>query len=117
MKVISKAPIYYNAGGGDAAAKAGLITAGIGAAATLGSSLASRQKRPLSDIEQRCGKKPVFGFTQKGKDWKKCAESGTLPAAPITTPTQSKSNTKWILIGLGALVLLGGTVYLIRRNG
>jgi len=58
----------------DEAGKVALITAGIGGATALVSSLAQKQKRPLSAVEQVCGKKPLIGKGKK-QSWQNCASS------------------------------------------
>jgi len=87
--------------------------AAIGAAATgaiaLGTALAQRGRRELSEVEQRCGKKP------KGKkakqDWEKCAASQPNTNTPPTTnntqqPSAMSKNTKIALIAGGSLLVI-----------
>jgi hypothetical protein len=105
MRIITNNEVYHNA---DAAGKAELITAGIGAAATIGAALASRQKQS-TDVEQRCGKKPLlFGKAQ----WQDCAnkQPGTK-AQPTASKPQKKSKTLLYVGIVGGVLLVGGLIY------
>ncbi len=111
--------IYSNASGDDkSAAKIGAITAGIGAAATLGAALANRQRKPLSDVETKCGKKPMFGFGKKGKDWQKCVSSiqpQTQQQKPILTQQQKKNTMLYVSVGIAIIAIVGLVIYLKKK--
>ncbi len=89
--------------------------AAIGAAATgaiaIGTALAQRGRRELSDVEQRCGKKPR---SKKAKEaWEKCVASqpvaNTTQTSPTNEPKQPTSmskNTKIALIAGGSLLVI-----------
>jgi hypothetical protein len=145
-KKISNADFYYNADDtlptdpfsyaddySNNDGKAAAITAGIGAAATLGAALAARQKAPLSEAENKCGKRPKIGKKRKQR-WQDCAdkfnqqsESGRMmnpalmnPAPPVVTlppPPPPKKNTM-LYVGLGvvALAVVGYFVYKSRTK-
>lgn len=96
--------------------------AAIGAAATgaiaIGTALAQRGRRELSEVEQRCGKKP------KGKkareQWEKCAStpSNTNTTAPIDTSKQQNTmskNTKIALIVGGSLLVIGVITFAVLK--
>jgi len=101
--------------------------AAIGAAATgavaIGTALAQRPRREMSDIEKRCGKKGRRG-KKAAAEWEKCAASqpntNTLP--PIDTTKQSNTmskNTKIALIiggSLLGLVVLTVAVIKLRKK-
>jgi hypothetical protein len=143
-KKISNADFYYNADDtlptdpfsyADEAGKAAAITAGVGAAATLGAALASRQKAPLSEVENKCGKRPKIGKKKKAQ-WQECANKfsssesqnrminpaliPSLPSTPVTpvaTTTDTNKN-KMLYVGLGvvALAVVGYFVYKSRTK-
>lgn len=122
MNVITNSPIIYsNADGDNKAAKLGAVTAGIGALAGIGAALANRGRRPLSEIEMKCGKKPMLRFTKKGKAWAECSKG--MSSAPVqqtpqaqVTPQPPKKNTMlYVGIGVGVIALVGLVIYLKRR--
>lgn len=141
-KKISNADFYYNADDtlptdafsyADEAGKAAAITAGVGAAATLGAALASRQKAPLSEVENKCGKRPKIGKKKKAQ-WQECANKFSSsesqnrmmnpdlmnPAPPVVTspPPPSPKNNTMLYVGLGvvALAVVGYFVYKSRTK-
>lgn len=122
MNVITNSPIIYSNGDGDnKAAKLGAVTAGIGALAGVGSALANRGRRPLSDIETKCGKKPLLGFTKKGKAWAECSKGMSsapiqqTPQVQVTPPPPKKNTMLYVGIGVGVIALVGLVIYLKRR--
>lgn len=103
MEIITNREIEYsNTDGG----KAALATAGIGAVAALGSGLLSRQKT-LSEVEQKCGKRPLIKG-KKRNEWQKCADKANQPPPPITIPVDNskKPMSKGLKMGL----IIGGSV-------
>lgn len=140
---VSGADLYYNADDtlpGDAfsylddAGKAAAVTAGLGAASTLGAALASRQKAPLSEVEMKCGKRPKVGKKKK-QAWRECSNKfadsqsqsrmmnpdllpPTTPVSPTTTTTTDAGKNKMLYIGLGvvAVALIGFFVYKSRTK-
>lgn len=122
MNIITNKPIIFsNAEGGnpDAIKAAGDVLTGIG------TTLAARQ-RTLTDVEQRCGKKPV-GKKQRAI-WQKCVDAnGGLAMQPTTPPAQEQplpdANTKQPMskgmkIGLiaGGVVVLGIIGFVIYKS-
>jgi hypothetical protein len=122
MEIITNRDIEYS---NVDAGKAALATAGIGAAAALGSGLLSRQKT-LSEVEQKCGKRPAF----KGKKrdaWQKCVDKANQPTSAqmptINTQGNSKKpmnkNLKLGLIIGGSLLgvaLIGLVIYKMKKK-
>jgi hypothetical protein len=93
----------------------------IGAAATgaiaIGTALAQRGRRELSDVEKRCGKKP------KGKkgaaEWEKCAASQpntTTPTDENKQNTTMSKNTKIALIAGGSLLVITVITLIILKR-
>jgi len=122
MNVITNSPIIYsNADGDNKAAKLGAVTAGIGALAGVGAALANRGRKPLSEIEMKCGKKPKLGFTKKGKAWAECSKGMSsapvqqTPQAQVTPPPPKKKIMLYVGIGVGVIALVGLVIYLKRR--
>lgn len=97
-----------------------MATAGVAAAAPIVSSIASRGRRPLSEIEQKCGKKPLLKGGKKGKQWQQCADTfNAQQSAVVQQQQQQVSSNKTMLyvgVGLGAVALIGLVIYLKRRN-
>jgi flagellar biosynthesis/type III secretory pathway M-ring protein FliF/YscJ len=96
--------------------------AAIGAAATgavaIGTALAQRGRRELSEVEQRCGKKPRG---KKAKEqWEKCAltPQTTNQTPPIDTTKQTNTmskNTKIALIVGGSLLVIGIITFAVLK--
>jgi len=97
----------------DEAGKVALITAGIGGATALVSSLAQKQKRPLSAVEQVCGKKPLIGKGKK-QSWQNCASSLLPKDKPTPTQTNKKDNKMLYIIG-GSILGLGIVAFTIYK--
>jgi hypothetical protein len=104
--------------------KAAAITAGIGAAAGIGTALLNKPKAPLTDIEMKCGKMPKVGRKRK-QNWRDCAAKYQTPAGadvsrlaaptfvppvlPPTPPADDKKNRNIIIgVSIAAVVLVGG---------
>jgi hypothetical protein len=122
MNIITDKPVIFsNAEGAnpDAIKAAGDVLTGIG------TTLAARQ-RPLTEVEQRCGKKPV-GKKQRAI-WQKCVDAnGGLAMQPTTPPVQEQpipdANTKQPMskgmktgLIVGGVVLLGVIGFLIYKS-
>jgi hypothetical protein len=119
MKVITRNPILYSNAEGDGD-KIAAVTAGVTALAGLGAALASRGRKPLSEIETKCGKKPLLGFTKKGKAWAECSQkmsTANTQQAPLDVQPKKKNTILYIGIGVGVLALVGLVIYLKRGNG
>tara|TARA_R110000868_G_scaffold188012_1_gene430775 strand:+ start:1120 stop:1458 length:339 start_codon:yes stop_codon:yes gene_type:complete len=112
MNVITDNPIIYSN------VDANVVAAGLGAVGSLGAGLANRQRRPLSAIEMKCGKKPLLGFTKKGKAWKDCSSKEMNNVAQqeqlATQPKKSKT-ILYVGIAVGVVALVGLVIYLKRR--
>jgi hypothetical protein len=117
MRVITNREIYHNLSDG---AKAGIAT-GITALTALGVAAAGKPKT-LSEIEQKCGKKPLFGKNRKAQ-WEQCASSQNSPINPTnqTNPTiqnqpMSKNLKIGLIIGSGLFIaaIIGYVIY--KRN-
>jgi len=113
MNVITDNPIIYSN-----FVDPSIVAAGIGAAGAVGTGLANRQKRPLSAIEMKCGKKPLLGFTKKGKAWKDCSSKTMNNAAQqeqLTTQPKKSKTILYVGIAVGVVALVGLVIYLKRR--
>lgn len=105
---------YYNL---DDAQKAAIGTAAAGALA-IGTALAQRPGRELSEVEKRCGKK---GRGKKAKEqWDKCAsqQPNTNTSAPIDKtkePNLMSKNTKIALIVGGSLLVIGVITFVVLK--
>ena len=83
----------------------------------VGSSLAQRQKS-LSEVEQKCGKKPVLPGKRLNK-WNECAiEYAKASSAPVPTIVAPAASTEkktptwvWILAGVVGLGAIGFIAY------
>ena len=121
MQVFTTRQVFYS--NLDDAGKAAAVTAGVGAAATLGAALAQRQKRPLSEVEQKCGKKPLFGKKKK-QAWQDCVnktnEAVKAPASAINPPPPSAGNKNKTLIiasiSVVVLAVVGVVIYKMRKT-
>jgi LPXTG-motif cell wall-anchored protein len=99
-------------------------TAGVAAAAPIVSSIASRGRRPLSEIEQKCGKKPLIKRGKKGKQWQQCADTYNAQQSTVVQQQQQQqqqqtSSNKTMLyvgVGLGVAALVGLVIYLKRKK-
>lgn len=117
----------YSGGDGNAG-KAALLTTGIGGAVALGTALIGKNKQ-LTDVEQKCGKRPKIGRKKK-EAWQKCADeqntrapqkpTGTDTTAGTQTNTQTQQGmSKGMKIGLivGGVVVVGLVLVLVlKRN-
>jgi hypothetical protein len=90
--------------------KAAIGTAAAGAVA-IGTALAQRPRKELSEVEKRCGKKGRRG-KKAAAEWEKCAASqpntNTTPTPPTNDPKPSamSKNTKIALIAGGSLLVI-----------
>ena len=125
MKVLTEAPIYYNAEGDAPTTKFGKFLEGAGKLATgVQGALpyaAQFANRPKTDIKQACGRKPLFGKNKAR--WQKCADNfyAKQGATPISTePSGGKpsgDNTmKYALIGVGALAVIGILIFALKKK-
>lgn len=122
MKVITNREVFYNLSDG---AKAGIAT-GVTAATALGVAAVSKQKT-LSEIEQKCGKRPRFGKNKKAQ-WQQCAASqgGQVDQTAQTAQNGQVDNKKpmsknlkmGLIIGSSLLVvaLIGFVIYKRRKK-
>ena len=129
MNIITDKPIifvndsYSNAD--DKAEKkpinADVLQAGASVLTGVGQTIAGRQ-RQLTDVEQRCGKKPL-GKKERAT-WQKCvdANGGQTMSAPApeptttTTPTdQGMTKTMKIGLAIGGVALVGIIVFAIYK--
>lgn len=114
MRVITNREIYHNLSD---EGKAG-VAAGVTAATALGVAVLSKPKT-LSEIEQKCGKKPKFGKNKKAQ-WDQCASSqaGPLPTnQPNPTNQPMSKNLKiGLIVGSGLFIatIIGYVIY--KRN-
>ena len=131
MKVIYPEIIYQNgalisgedylATDGDKISKGiAMATAGVAAAAPIVSSIASRGRKPLSEIEQKCGKKPLVSIGKKGKQWQQCADTFNAEKSTVVQQQQQQTSSNktmlYVGVGLGVAVLVGLVIYLKRKN-
>jgi len=119
MEIITDREIEYSHL--DDGGKAALATAGIGAVAALGSGLLSRQKT-LSEVEQKCGKRPLLKG-KKRNEWQKCADKANQPVQVVIPKDNSKKpmnkNLKLGLIIGGSLLgltLIGLLIYKMKKK-
>ena len=99
-----------------------LLSAGTDIFTQLGTALIGRQ-RTYTDVEQRCGKKPIG--KKKLAEWNKCASSADLtPAgAPITSPTSGDETRRGLSkgakigIAVGGLAVVGLVIYFVMKSG
>jgi hypothetical protein len=130
MKIMSDGPVDLCFSNANATKKPGLSASTIStigqSAAQIGSALAQRQ-RQFTEVEQKCGKKPLF----KGKErdrWNNCATeyaktAGVTPTtftSDIDTTTSTTTNTDrkiptWIWI-VGGIVIAGGIGFAIYKS-
>jgi len=128
MKVLTTAPIYYNAEGdtpaepttafGKFLSGAGKLATGVQGALPYAAQIA---QRPKSDLKQACGRKPLFGKNKAR--WNKCADNfyAKQSATPISTEpsafNSSGDNTmKYALYGVGALVVVGILIFALKKK-
>jgi hypothetical protein len=100
---------------------ADVLQAGASVLTGVGQTIAGRQ-RQLTDVEQRCGKKPV-GKKQRAQ-WQKCVDANggqtmSAPAPEPTTPTtpteQGMSKNMKIGLAIGGVALVGIIVFAIYK--
>jgi hypothetical protein len=126
MNIITNKPIIFsNAEGDKTPMNPDALKAGADILTGIGTTLASRQ-RQFTEVEQRCGKKPL-GKKQRAT-WQKCVDAnGGLAMQPTTPPAQEQpipdANTKQPMskgmkIGLiaGGVVLLGIIGFVIYKS-
>jgi hypothetical protein len=99
-----------------------LLSAGADIFTQLGTALIGRQ-RTYTDVEQRCGKKPIG--KKKLAEWNKCASSADLSPAGAPIPTssggdetkQGLSKGAKIGIAVGGLAVVGLVIFLVMKSG
>lgn len=91
-----------------------LIKTGVATAGAVATGLAARGRRPLSELEQKYGKRPLFG--KKRREWEERVRIGES-GKQVTTQQQQQqgSNNKTIYI-VGGLLVAGLIVYLVIRS-
>jgi len=118
MEVFGDTIFYYSEGTKEDASNKELLQAGVGAITGLGSALAQRDRRALSEVEQKCGKKPLFGRARQ--QWQQCVNSVNETAARKAEQSErsAKTENNLLIIGSvgGVLVVIGLVVYAIRRK-
>ncbi len=130
MNIITNKPIIYLNAEGETESKEkkqvnpDLIKAGSDILTGVGTSLASKT-RQFTEVEQRCGKRPV-GKKQRAQ-WQKCVDSGVGAPAPFQAPAPEpispqanakKPMSKGMKIGLiaGGVVVLGIIGFVIYKS-
>lgn len=97
------------------------ITAGVGAIGGVGAALAQRQKRQLSEAEQKFGKRPILPG-KKRQEWDKKVNNFFNTKSSDATPKdkeKSKVSNKIILIIGGSvlgLAIIGFIVYKLKNT-
>lgn len=121
MNIITNKPIIFSNVEGDEIPKErtpmnpDALKAGADVLTGIGSTLAGKQ-RSYTDVEQRCGKRPI-GKKQR-VTWQKCVDAnGGLAMQPTTTPVQEQplpdANTKQPMSkGMKISLIAGGVVVL-----
>lgn len=106
---------YYNLDDNQKAA----VAAGLTTAAGIGTALAQRGRRELSDIEKKCGKRP----RNKAKlaEWQKCVDSSTTTSNQNNKTTEVKEswfkkNKNVLLIGGGILAIGIITLVVLKKR-
>lgn len=82
----------------------------------------NKPKREYTEIEQKCGKKPIG--KKKLKAWNKCVETANKPAKSsggigIESKGEPKEKSKTLLyvgIGVGVLALVGVIIYVAKKK-
>jgi hypothetical protein len=127
MKILTSYPIYYSNQEDlyynlDDNTKKALVGTGIATASGLVLALANKQKRPRTDAEQKCGRKPWFGKAKK-QAWQDCiSSSGSNSSSSRTSGDSKSSGSKMskntiIAIAVVGVILIGGLiVYTIKRK-
>lgn len=109
MEIITNREIEYS--NLDSAGKVALATAGIGAATAIGGGLLSKQ-RTLSEVEQKCGKRPLVRG-KKRDAWQKCSDKANQPPPPpmpVIPSMPNSKNSKPMSKGLKMGLIIGGSV-------
>jgi len=128
MNIITNKPVIFSNAEGDKTPKEkkpmnpDALKAGADILTGIGSTLAGKQ-RSYTDVEQRCGKKPLGKKARA--EWQKCVDAGgsvtTSPTSSTepTSPTDTKQPlSKGMKIGLiaGGVVLLGVIGFVIYKS-
>jgi hypothetical protein len=126
MNIITNKPVIFsNAEGEKTPMNPDALKAGADVLTGIGTTLAARQ-RQFTEVEQRCGKKPL-GKKQRAQ-WQKCVDAnGGLAMQPTTPPAQEQPladpNTKQPMskgmkIGLivGGVVVAGIIAFVIYKS-
>jgi len=108
--------IFSNASGPSKEA----IAAGVTAATALGVAAVSKPKT-LSEVEQKCGKKPLLPGKRR-KAWDNCAagfaSTASTPPTPPPLPLVPKKSNTLLYVGLGVvgLAVIGFIVYKAKNK-
>lgn len=107
--------------------KTALLETGKQVVGGLVTALAQKQPRQLSEIEQKCGKRPKIGKKKK-EQWQKCVDAeNALKLASANRIPNSNDNTKkpmsknlkiGLIVGgsVLALTIIGLVIYKTRKN-
>lgn len=106
---------YYNLDDNQKAA----IAAGLTTAAGIGTALAQRGRRELSDIEKKCGKRPKN--KAKLAEWQKCVDNsntntGQNNKTPEGKESWIKKNKNILLVGGGILTIAIITIVILKNK-
>jgi hypothetical protein len=122
MEVIGENIYYYAEDEPKDIDKKELLQAGVGAITGLGSALAQRpqrERRALSEIEQKCGKRPLFKRAQQG--WQDCVNRVNETNARKVEQEDKRQRTNKNLLIIGGVVvgvaILGFIAYRISKRG
>lgn len=113
---------FFN-GDGDGDTKKALIGTGIATGGALLVGLASKGRKTPTDVQQKCGKKPLFG-KQKKQQYNDCIAKSNAPVVETakTTPTNEtapkKPMSKGAKIGIvvGAIVVFGVIGFMVYKK-
>jgi hypothetical protein len=108
-------------GGGSSSGSGGKISAdqvmsGIESATELAKLFGT--KRALSEVESVCGKQRLLASKSKKQAWANCASAYMQSKLDASKSNDKKglSTGAWIGIGLGAVVVIGGGIFLATKN-
>lgn len=89
-----------------------LIKTGVETAGSIATGLASRGRRPLSELEQKYGKRPLLG--KKRKAWEERVRAGESGKQQPQEQVSSKSNNTIYIVG--GIAIVGLIVFLVIRG-